>query len=135
MGLRLPDTTLHYGSVSWSGSSAFWQAIRQGDFADAGAIAPVSGIALSAGMGPVATYLVVLACCCLCAKWRPYPLLVAVGYLSNVRISGPGLILLLRLVGFSENSGCDECRLSMLTGVPLGILALPGFVSLVGAGI
>ena len=32
-------------------------------------------------------------------------------------------------------STCDECQLSALTGVPLGVLASIGLVSLIGAGI
>lgn len=135
VALGLPDVTLHYASVSWSGNGAFWDAIRDGDFAAAGEIAPVAGMAVSAGMGPVATYLVVLACCFLCAKWRPHPLLVAVGYFANIRAIGPGSVFVLQLLGFGMSSGCDECRVSVLTGIPLGILVLPAVVSLVGAGI
>ena len=37
------------------------------------------------------------------------------------------------ILRFAKDQGVAP--LSMLTGVPLGILALPGFVSLVGAGI
>ena len=66
-------------------------------------------------MGLVATYSVVIACCCLCAKWRAHPLLVAVGYLSNLRIVGPMSIVLLEAFGASVRSGCDECVVSMLT--------------------
>lgn len=135
VALGLPDVTLHYASVSWSGNGAFWSAIRDGDFAAAGEIAPVAGMAVSAGMGPVATYLVVLACCFLCAKWRPHPLLVAVGYFANIRAIGPGSVFVLQLLGFGMSSGCDECRVSVLTGIPLGILVLPAIVSLVGAWI
>lgn len=135
VALGLQDVTLHYASVSWSGSGAFWDAVRQGDFGAADEIAPVVAMAVSAGMGPVATYLVVLACCVLCAKWRPHPLLVAIGYLSNIRAIGPGSVFLLELLGFGVSSGCDECRVSMLTGIPLGILVLPAVVSLVGAWI
>ena len=133
--LGFPDAALHYGSVSWTGSGAFWDAIREGDDAAAAEIAPVSGVAIGYAMGPVATYLVVFACCWLCAKWRPHPLLVAVGYLSNLRISGAVLVLLLPLFGVTIRSGCDECQLSVLTGIPLAFLTLPGLVSLVGAGI
>lgn len=133
--LGLPDATLHYGSATWTGSSAFWDAIRQGDHAAAAAIAPVSGVATGYAMGPVATYLVVLACCWLCAKWRPHPLLVAVGYLSNLRIVGPGSVVVLQILGYQVRSTCDECQLSALTGVPLGVLASIGLVSLIGAGI
>ena len=133
--LGLPDAALHYSSASWTGSGVFWDAIRQGNHAAAAAIAPVSGVATSYAMGLAATYLVVLACCWLCTKWRPHPLLVAVGYLSNLRIVGPGSVVVLQMLGFGVRSTCDECQLSVLTGVPLGILVLLGLVSLVGAGI
>lgn len=33
------------------------------------------------------------------------------------------------------NAGCDECWLERITGIPLAVLALPGVVSLVWAGI
>ena len=133
--LGLPDVALHYGSVSWTGSSAFWDAIGQGDHAAAAAIAPVSGVATAYAMGLVATYLVVLACCWLSVKWRPHPLLVAVGYLSSFRITASLAVLVLPWFGVTVRSTCDECQLSILTGVPVAVLTLPGLVSLVGAGI
>ena len=97
------------------------------------ALAPLWGVAAGFGMGLVATYSVVIACCCLCAQWRAHSLLVAVGYLSNLRIVGPMSIVLIEAFGASVRSGCDECVVSMLTSVPLGVLTLPGVIALVGS--
>ena len=133
VALGLPGVTLHYASVSWTGSSELMRALMERDYAAAASIAPLSQVAVGMASGPVATYLVVAACCCLCAKWFPHPLFVAVGCLSNVRILGPLSVVVLQLLG-TVRSTCDECVLSALTGLPLALLVAPGLVSLVGAG-
>ena len=45
------------------------------DLAAAAEVAPVWGEATATAMGLVATYLVVFACCWLCAKWKAHPCL------------------------------------------------------------
>ena len=134
-GLGLPGAALHYSSADFTGLSAFFRAVREGDLAGAAEIAPVWGVALSLSMGLAATCAVVFACCYLCARWRAHPLLVSIGYLSNIRISAALLVLVLPLFGASVNAGCDECWLERITGVPLAGWALPGLVSLVWGGI
>ena len=133
--LGLPGAALHYGSAGFTGLSDFFRAVRESDLASAAEIAPVWGVALSLAMGLVATYVMVLACCYLCAKWKAHPLLVTMGYLSNLRIFAALLIMAVTLIGGRVNAGCDECWLERITGVPLAIWALPGVVSLVWAGI
>ena len=131
--LGLPGAALHYGSAGYTGSGRFFGGIREGDFAAAAEVAPVWGVAMALAMGLAATYVVVFACCYLCAKWKPHPLLVAMGYLSNSRIFAALLPLVLPLFGARVYAGCDECWLERLTGIPLVVLALPGIVSLVVA--
>ena len=133
--LGLPGAALHYGSAGFSRSGDFFRAVLEGDFGGAAEIAPVWGVATALGMGLVATYLVVFACCYLSAKWKPHPLLVAVGYLSNVRIGAALPSVVLPLLGVANQGRCDECWLSALTGIPVAVWAFPGLVSLVGAGI
>lgn len=131
--LGLPEVALHFSSAGWSGSGAFIQLVVNGDIAAAAELAPLRGVAVGFGMGPIATYGVVIACCWLCATWRAHPLLVAVGLLANLRIVGPASVVLLLAVGARVRAGCDECLLASLTGVPLAVLVVPGFVSLVGS--
>ncbi|MDE2881996.1 MAG: hypothetical protein OXP70_09105 [Acidobacteriota bacterium] len=133
--LGLPGAALHHGSAGFTGLGDFFRAVREGDLAGAAEIAPVWGVALSLAMGLVATYVMVFACCCLCAKWRAHPLLVAMGYMSNLRILAALLAIGVRLIGVRASAGCDECWLERITGVPLAVWALPGVVSLVWAGI
>ena len=56
-------------------------------------------MALSLAMGLVATYVMVFACCRLCAKWKAHPLLVAMGYMSNLRILAALLAIGVSLIG------------------------------------
>ena len=133
--LGLPGAALHYGSAGFNRSGVFFNAVMKGDLAAAAEVAPVWGVATALAMGLVATYAVVLACCTLCAKWKAHPLLVAVGYLSNLRIFAALIAVALTLGGARVNAVCDECWLERITGIPLAVLALPGVISLVGAAI
>ncbi len=131
--LGLPGATLHYSSASWRDSDAFYRFVLSGDIAAAAELAPPWQAAAGLGMGLAATYAVVLAACLLCVKWRAHPAIVAIGYLSNIRIVAPVSIILLAAFGASVSSGCDECLLSLMTGVPLGVLTLLGIISLVAS--
>ena len=133
--LGLPGAALHYGSAGFNRSGVFFNAVMKGDLAAAAEVAPVWGVATALAMGLVATYAVVFACCTLCAKWKPHPLLVAMGYLSNLRIFAALIAVVLTLGGARVNAVCDECWLERITGIPLAVLALPGVISLVGAAI
>ena len=133
--LGLPGAALHYGSAGFSGSGGFFNAVMKGDLVAAAEFAPVWGVATALSMGLIATYAVVLACCALCAKWKAHPLLVAMGYLSNLRIFAALIAVALTLGGARVNAVCDECWLERITGIPLAVLALPGVISLVGAAI
>ena len=133
--LGLPGAALHYGSAGFNRSGVFFNAVMKGDLAAAAEVAPVWGVATALSMGLVATYAVVFACCALCAKWKAHPLLVAMGYLSNLRIFAALIAVALTLSGARVNAVCDECWLERITGIPLAVLALPGVISLVGAAI
>ena len=118
-GLGFPGAVLRYGSASAG---------------DGASVAPVWQ-ATALAMGLAATYVVVFACCTLCAKWKAHPVLVAMGYLSNVRITAALGVLVLPIFGVRIEAGCDECKLEGITGIPLAVWALPGVVSLVVASI
>ena len=133
--LGLPGAALRYGSAGFTGLGDFFRSVREGDLVAAAEFAPVWGVALALAMGLVATYVMVFGCCFLCAKWRAHPLLVAMGYLSNLRIFAALLVMAVTLIGGRADAGCDECWLERITGVPLAVWALPGVVSLVWAGI
>ncbi len=126
--LGLPGATLHYSSASWSDSSTFHRFVLNGDIAAAAELVPLWKGAAGLGMGLAATYVVVIAACLLCAKWRAHPAIVAIGYLSNVRIVAPVSVILLAAFGASVSSGCDECLLSLLTGIPLSVLTSLGII-------
>ena len=108
-GLGFPGAVLRYGSASFSGSDDFGRAVLEGDFAAAAEAAPVWGVTTMFAMGLVATYVVVLACCFLCAKWKAHPVLVAMGYLSNFRITAALGVLVFPIFGARIEAGCDEC--------------------------
>ena len=134
-GLGFPGAVLRYGSADYAASGNFGRAVLEGDLSAAAAAAPVWGVTTGLAMGLVATYVIVLACCFLCAKWKAHPVLVAMGYLSNFRITAALGVLVLPIFGVRIEAGCDECWLERITGIPLAVWALPGVVSLVGAGI
>ena len=131
--LGLPGATLHYSSASWSDSSTFHRFVLSGDISAAAELAPLWKGAAGLGMGLAATYAVVIAACLLCAKWRAHPAIVAIEFLSNVRIVAPVSVILLAAFGASVSSGCDEWLLSLLTGIPLGVLTSLGIISLVAS--
>ena len=117
--MGFPGAVLRYGSASAG---------------DGATVAP-AWQATALAMGLAATYVIVLACCFLCAKWKGHPVLVAMGNLSNFRITAALGVLVLPIFGVRIEAGCDECLLERITGIPLVVWALPGVVSLVGAGI
>ena len=104
-GLGFPGAVLRYGSASAG---------------DGASVAPVWQ-ATALAMGLAVTYVVVFACCYLCAKWKAHPVLVAMGYLSNFRITAALGVLVLPIFGVRIEAGCDECKLEGITGIPLAV--------------
>ena len=134
-GMNVPGAALHYASADHPRSREYARAVIDGDLAAAAEITPLWGAVLALAMGLVATYVVVFLCCYLSAKWKAHPALVAMGYLSNFRITAALWILVHPIFGITVDAGCDECWLARLTGIPLAVWTLPGVVSLVWAGI
>ena len=59
---------------------------RPPNYVTAADIAPIWGVALSLAAGPLVSYALVAGCCYGCVRWRPYAVLVAVGYLCPLRL-------------------------------------------------
>ena len=130
LALGVSDLTLHFAAVSWD-LEEFWEAILREDYASAAVIAPVWGVALSDAAGPVATYAIVLACCCACAIRRPHPALVAVAYFAQIRIRIATMYVARRMFNsdlpsgldsFGAGANFDELRVAILTGIPVQVL-------------
>ena len=82
-------------------------------------------MALSSAAGPLVSYAMVAGCCCGCVRWRPYAVLVAVGYLCPLRLLVGILHGVQVLLGGDPPASYDELRVAELTGIP--IQALVGF--------
>ena len=125
LAIDVPNVAMHYGSVSWD-SREFWEAIRREDYGTAADIAPIGGVALSLAAGPLVSYAMVAGCCYGCARWRPHPVLVAVGYGCPLRVLvgvQHGVIVLL---GGDPPADYDELALAALTGIPVQALVGSG---------
>ncbi len=133
LAMDVPDLALHYETVTWD-SQEFWDAVRREDFAAAAAVAPVWGVALASAGGPLVTYAMVAACCYGCARWHPYPVLVAIGYLSPLRI----LVALVHgvrvILGHDPVASYDEVRVAVLTGIPVQLLVALGIIVIAISG-
>ena len=133
LAMDVPNLALHYETVTWD-SQEFWDAVGREDFAAAAAVAPVWGVALAAAAGPLVTYAMVAACCYGCTRWHPYPVLVAIGYLSPLRIL-VGLVHGVRvLLGHDPVASYDEVRVAALTGIPVQLLVAFGLLVVVISG-
>ena len=112
---------MHYESVSWD-SREFWEAIRREDYVTAADIAPIWGVALSLAAGPLVSYAMVAGCCYGCVRWRPYAVLVAVGYLCPLRLLVGVQHGVQVLLGGDPPASYDELRVAALTGIPVQVL-------------
>ena len=117
----VPNLALHYGSVSWD-SLEFWEAIRREDYVTAADIAPIWGVALSLAAGPLVSYAMAAGCCYGCVRWRPYAVLVAVGYGCPLRVLVGVQHGVLVLLGGDPPANYDELALAALTGIPVQVL-------------
>ena len=133
LALGVPGLALHYSAVTWD-LREFWEAIQRADFDAAAAVAPIWGVAVSDASGPLVTYAVVAACCYGCARWRPHPALVAVGFLAQVRIGAGARHVVRAAFGMDRPANYDELRVSMLTGIPVEALVAFALVTLLVSG-
>ena len=119
--MDVPNLAMHYETVSWD-SGRFWEAVRREDYVTATAIAPIWGVALSSAAGPLVSYAMVAGCCYGCVRWRPYAVLVAVGYLCPLRllVAVPHGVRV--LLGGDPPASYDELRVAALTGIPVQVL-------------
>lgn len=135
-GLGVAGVTLRHSSVTWQGMDAFWGLVSRGAHEEAATIVPLWVGAAGAAMGPVATYVVVVACCCACWRGFGWPEIVAVGYLSQVRIvAGAWDVGKERFLGRDVVTGTDEERVAAATGVSVELLVVCGLLLFVVSGI
>lgn len=147
LALGVPDLALHFVGVTWA-LDEFWTAVLQEDYTGAGMIVPLWGVALSDAAGPLVTYAMVLACCYGCATWRPHPVLVAAAYFAQARINIAAVHAWRRLFNDEFNreypteleamaagANFDELRVSILTGIPVPVLAGFALLFLIASGI
>ena len=133
LAIDVPNLALHYESVSWD-SQEFWEAVGREDYAAATVSAPIWGVALALAGGPLVTYAMVAACCYGCDRWRPYPVLVAVGYLCPLRIVVALMHGVRVLRGHDPSAGYDELRVAALTGIPVQVLVAFGIIVIAISG-
>lgn len=134
LALDVPDLTLHYMAVTWN-LQEFWEAIQRADFDRAAAVAPIWGVALSDAMGPMVTYGIVAGCCYGCARWHPYPALVAVALLAQLRIRAGARHVVREALGIDRPANYDELRVAVLTGIPVELLVGFALLTLLASGI
>ncbi len=134
LALGVPDLALHHAAVTWD-LREFWEAIQRADFDGAAAVAPIWGVALSDAMGPIATCGIVVGCCYGCARWRPYPALVAVALLSQFRIRAGARHVVRESLGIDTPANYDELRVAALTGIPVEVLVGFALLTLLVSGI
>ena len=98
-----PRVVLHYGSVT-------------SDAAKAGC--PPWQLAIVAAAGPLVTFATVLLCCYLAARYRPHPLIVAVGLFAPLKFS-VGLVFIYYWLSGVRNSApnFDEFNVAKQLGI------------------
>jgi hypothetical protein len=111
-----PGPVLHYGSSDVASSNAFWDRIRAGDRAGAAAILPPWQVALGIAGGLVVTVATLLMCC-IVARRRPHPLVIAVGLVTPLRTAIISTLTVIATFGARAQNGSDEVHLAMLTGI------------------
>ena len=135
LAMDAPNLALHYDRVSWD-SQEFWDAVGREDYAAAALFAPIWGVALGLAAGPLVTYAMVAACCYGCVRWRPYSALVAIGYLSPLRLV-VALMHGVRVLLGQDASGAsyDELAFAALTGIPVQVPVAFGIVVMAISGV
>ena len=121
LAMDVPNPAMHYATVSWD-SREFWEAVRREDYVTAADIAPIWGVALSLAAGPLVSYAMVAGCCYGCVRWRPYAVLVAVGYLCPLRLLVGVQHGVQVLLGGDPPASYDELSVAALTGIPVQVL-------------
>ena len=113
-----PRVVLHYMAVS-------------SDAAEAGY--PRWQLAVVAAAGPLVTVATVLLCCYLAARYRPHPLIVAVGLFAPLKFS-VGLVFIYYWLSGVRNSSpnFDEFNVAKHAGIPPLLPILIGVAVLVG---
>jgi hypothetical protein len=126
-------STLHYSSTTYARERVFWELVYRGDLQSAAGVAPVWQVATTTAAGLLVTYLVVFACCFVAARYRPHPLVVALGVVSALRFLSGVPTLQNWFSGKPIRPGTDEVNLALLTGLPEVVLAEVGLFLLAAA--
>lgn len=126
-------STLHYSSTTYAQERGFWQQVYRGDFQSAASVVPLWQVTISTAAGLLVSYLIVIACCIVAAKYKPHPLVVALGLASTLRFLSGIPSIAASFSGKTLRTGTDEANLALLTGIPVILLVAAGLLLLVGA--
>ncbi len=127
-----PDPVLHFGSAGWA-DEAHEALLEAGDLEAAAAIAQPWQEAVAGALGPIVSYLTLIACVLAVRRFGPGPLslVLGVGLVTPLRWLPAIPLLAVRLVGVQWTVGMDEARLARRTGIPANPLLLLGVACLV----
>ena len=127
-----PEPVLHFGSAGWT-DEAHEALLEAGDLEAAAAIAQPWQEAVAGALGPIVSYLTLIACVLAVRRLGPGPLslVLGVGLVTPLRWLPAIPLLAVRLVGVQWTVGMDEARLARRTGIPENPLLLLGVACLV----
>lgn len=113
-----PGLAIHYGSVTSDAAKAGY---------------PSWQLAIGAAAGPLVTCATVVLCCYLVARYRPHPLVVAVGLFAPLKFS-VGLVFIYYWLSGARNSSpnFDEFNVAKQAGITPFIPILIGVAVLIG---
>ncbi len=122
-----PDPVLHFGSAGWA-DEAHEALLEAGDLEAAAAIAQPWQEAVAGALGPIVSYLTLIACVLAVRRLGPGPLslVLGVGLVTPLRWLPAIPLLAVRLVGVQWTVGMDEARLARRTGIPENLLLVLG---------
>ena len=129
-----PDTVLRSTSVRWSGAGEFRRLFLAGDLEAAAAIAEPWQVAVGVAAGPIASYLLVIACVLAIRRFGPGPfsVVLGIGLVTPMRWLALIPFLSARLRGQQVTWNPDEVIVATLAGLPQVLVILFGVLYLIG---
>ncbi len=127
-----PDPVLHYGSASWADETHI-ALLEAGDLEAAAVIAQPWQEAVAGALGPIFSYLILIACVLAVRRSGPGPLslVLGIGLVTPLRWLPAIPLLAVRLAGVQWTVRMDEAKLAERTGIPENLLLVLGVVALV----
>ena len=127
-----PDPVLHFGSAGWA-DEAHIELLKAGDLEAAAAIAKPWQEAVAGALGPIVSYLTLIACVLAVRRFGPGPLslVLGVGLVTPLRWLPAIPLLAVRLAGVQRTVRMDEAKLAERTGIPENPLLVLGVACLV----